>query len=290
VVVALSLLAAFAFAFGNVLQQKGTLEASAGEQDPRFLVEILHRPVWLAGGGMQMAGWVLQAAALDRGGLVVVQSLTSLSLVIALPLGARLTGQEISRRVWLGAGAVTVGIVVFLSAGSPQSGSSSPTAAAWWSAGMIGLGAVGILSALGRHRQGSPRALFFGSVAGVCFALQAAVTKVFVPLVGHGASTILTSWTTYALILSAVVGFVFQQSALKTAVLAPAIASSNAVTLFASIVFGITVFGEALSKGGGWLAPALVGLGLALVGIMLLAGARPPSPVRTRTTGSGAEP
>ena len=82
----------------------------------------------------------------------------------------------------------------------------------------------------------------------MCFALQAAVTKVFVPLVGYGLSSLLTSWTTYALIASALLGFVFQQSALKTGVLAPAMASSNAVTLFASIVFGTTVFGEALSR------------------------------------------
>ena len=101
------------------------MEAPAGEEDPRFLVQILRRPVWLAGAGMQLAGWVLQAAALDRGALVVVQALTSLSLVIALPLGAWITSQEISPRVWLGAGAMVAGIVLFLSVGVPQSGASS---------------------------------------------------------------------------------------------------------------------------------------------------------------------
>jgi hypothetical protein len=34
----LALLAAFAFGLGAVLQQKGTLESPAGENDPRFLV------------------------------------------------------------------------------------------------------------------------------------------------------------------------------------------------------------------------------------------------------------
>ena len=111
----------------------------------------------------------------------------------------------------------------------------------------------------------------------MCFALQAAVTKAFVPLIGSGLSSLLASWTTYALIASALLGFVLQQSALKTGVLAPAMASSNAVTLFASIVFGTVVFGEDLSQGGGRLAPAIVGLGLALVGIALLATADPPA-------------
>src|SRR5437764_14804126 len=70
--------------------------------------------------------------------------------------------------------------------------------------------------------------------------------------------------------------FVIQQSALRTDVLAPAMASSNAVTLFASVVFGLTVFGETLSDGHGRLAPAVIGLILALAGIGLLAGAKPP--------------
>jgi len=274
----LALLAAFAFALGNVLQQKGTLEAPATGDDPRFLVQILRRPVWLAGGGLQVTGWVLQAVALDTGSLIVVQALTTLSLVIALPLGARITHQEIGRRVWLGAAAMVAGIVLFLSVGSPQGGTSTPPASAWWSACLSALVLVAVLAGFGRRRAGATRALLFGSAAGVGFALQAAVTKVFVTVVGQGLSAILSSWTIYVLIASALVGFVLQQSALKTGVLAPAMASSNAVTLFGSVAFGVTVFGETLSQGGARLAPAIIGLVAALVGIVLLAGAKPPHP------------
>ncbi len=39
--------------------------------------------------------------------------------MIALPLGARITGQEINRRVRAGAAAIVAGIVLFLSVGSP---------------------------------------------------------------------------------------------------------------------------------------------------------------------------
>jgi drug/metabolite transporter (DMT)-like permease len=272
----LALLAAVAFALGNVLQQKGTLETPAGGDDPRFLVQILRRPVWLAGGGLQMCGWILQAVALDTGSLIVVQSLTTMSLVIALPLGARFTGQEISRRVWLGASAMVVGIVLFLSVGSPTGGTSTPPASAWWSAGITATVLTAVLGSAGRRRTGATGALLLGSAAGVAFALQASVTKVFVAVVGKGLEAVLTSWTIYVLIASALVGFVLQQSALKSGVLAPAMASSNAVTLFGSVAFGATVFGESLSSGGARLAPALISLGVALVGIILLAGAKPP--------------
>src|SRR5215469_1013798 len=99
----LAVLAAIAFAFGTVLQQKGTMSTRAGEMDPRFLIEILHEPVWLAGLIFQIVGWVLQAMALDRASLVAVQSLVSLSLVIALPLGCWLTNQHVGRREIAGA-------------------------------------------------------------------------------------------------------------------------------------------------------------------------------------------
>ncbi|MBF6557462.1 MAG: DMT family transporter [Acidimicrobiales bacterium] len=272
----LALLAAFAFALGNVLQQKGTLETPAAGDDPRFLVQILRRPVWLSGAACQGSGWVLQAFALDTGSLIVVQSLTTMSLVIALPLGRRITGQTVTPRVWTGAAAMVAGIVLFLSVGSPTGGTSTPPASAWWSAGLSAIAFVVVLGGLGRRRQGATKALLFGSAAGVAFALQSAVTKIFVTVVGQGLSEVLSSWTIYVLIASALVGFVLQQSALKTGVLAPAMASSNAVTLFGSVAFGASVFGESLSSGGARPTPAVIGLGVALVGIVLLAGAKPP--------------
>ena len=276
--IALALLAALSFAAGTVLQQRGTLQAPAGADDARFLVQILHEPIWLAGALCQMCGWILQAAALDRGPLVVVQALTTLSLVIALPLGARLTTQHITRADVVAACAVLAGIVVFLSAGAPSGGTSTPTAAEWWTAGLLAVVLVGGAGAYGRRRHGATRAALFGGAAGVGYALQAAVTKVFVDELGHGVGALLSSWTVYVLIVSAVVGFALQQSALKTGVLAPAMASSNASTLVFSTIFGIVVFDERLTRGSGAFALALAGLALAVVGVIRLAArAQPPA-------------
>ncbi len=232
----------------------GTFSSRRGRSKPRHratiptLAQILKRPVWLAGGALQVSGWVLQAAALDRGSLVVVQSLCAMSLVIALPVGARLTNQQIDRRVILGAVAMIAGIVLFLSVGQPQKGVAHPSAAAWWSACISAAVIVFLLARIGRRHDGALRALYFGAAAGVGFALQASVTKEFMSIFGGGLDAIVHSWTTYALVASAVVGFVLQQSALKTGVLAPAMASSNAVTLFGSVVFGVTIFEEKLSN------------------------------------------
>jgi drug/metabolite transporter (DMT)-like permease len=267
----LALLAAVCFAVGNVMQQKGTLETDSGEDDPRFLVQVLRRPVWLFGAAAQGSGWVLQAMALDRGPLALVQSLTTLSLVISLPLGVRYTHQHITRTVAVGALSVVVGVCLFIAEGSPSNGTSQPGAAAWWGACLVTLALVVTFVSIGRRHRGASRAAFFGAAAGFSFGLQGAVTKVFVTQVGSGIGALLTSWTIYVLIACAVVGFALQQSALKTGVLAPAISASNAVTLFMGVLLGITVFDEALQSGASSRVPAIIGLVVALWGVVLLA-------------------
>jgi drug/metabolite transporter (DMT)-like permease len=267
----LALLAALSFALGSVFQQRGTLQTSAKEGDSRFLLEILHKPVWLMGGLFQVSGWTLQAAALDRGSLVVVQSLCALSLVLALPLGVKFTGQQVGRRSIIGAGATFVGIVAFLGLGQPQGGISQPETSAWWACGLTIVAIMFLLSGLARRRRGAIAAALFATAAGIGFGFQAAVTKVFVDLIGNGLGVILTSWTTYALIISALAGFALQQSALKTSFLAPAMAASNAASLATSVFLGVILFEETISKGQGRLPPALFALALAIFGVILLA-------------------
>jgi drug/metabolite transporter (DMT)-like permease len=275
--VGLAILAAVLFAFGTVLQQKGTMATE--DDDARFLLHILHRPVWLAGATMQATGWVVQAMALDRASLVVVQSITALSLVLALPLGVALTSQRIGGRELSGAILTMLGIVFFISAGQPQGGTTHPSASTWWTACLVTGALVGILFAVGRHYTGAAKALTYGAAAGLGYGLQAAVTKTFVTELGGGAFGLLTSWSTYVLIVSAVSGFALQQSSLKTGVLAPAMASANSVTLFSSVILGMAVYGETLSKSGSsHSGAAVIGLLVAIVGIALLAGSDAPEP------------
>ena len=282
----MALLASICFAAGTVLQQAGSLQTPGGVGDPRFLIQILRRPVWLAGAALQGGGWILQAAALDRGSLVLVQSICTLSLVFALPLGMRITHQQVGRREVMGAAAVVAGIVMFVCVAQPSAGTANPGAAAWWTAGLLTTVAIGILMGLGWSGTGGRQALLFGLAAGCAFAFQAAVTKVFVGDLHHGLGPILSSWTTYALIISALLGFTLQQSALKTGVLAPAMASSNAMTLFASTLLGIIVFDETLAHGDGRLIPAALGLMVALFGVSTLAGEEQPAPDGRAADGS----
>ena len=304
-VAVLALLAATAFALGTVLQQRGTLAdtgatptGASGAGDLRFLLQLFARPVWLLGGAVTAVGAVLNALALHEGTLAGVQALTTLSLVIALPFGVLLTDQRITGIVWVGAGMLVAGIVLFVAAGSPQPGTNVPSAADWWSAGLVSLALVALLTRMAHGRRPAVQAVIFGMGAGVGFGLASALTKQFTDLFGHGLAAILAGWELWALLAAGIVGLLLGQSALRTGVLAPAMAATNAVTLLISVTLGATVFGEKLQRGGGHLAIVAAGLALVLLGVPLLARApaprpgerppdvgQPPSPARSPTPG-----
>ena len=265
------LLSAFAFGLGLTLQQRGTLQTAAPEGDPRFLREVLRKPVWLLGSVLLFCGWLAQATALRYGSLALVQSLQALSLVFALLLGRYLTCQQVGRRSFVGALATLLGIVTLVILGQPQGGVARPAAVAWWISGFLILVLITLLILLARSRRGSVPAALFGTAAGLAFAFQAAATKMLVTELGHGVIGIFVSWPLYVFIAAELGGFALQQSALKTGFLAPATAALNAATLAASAVMGVAVFEESLFRGSGRMLPAVVGLVIAIGGVVTLA-------------------
>jgi drug/metabolite transporter (DMT)-like permease len=266
----LALLSPLAFAFGTVLQQRGTLETAAREGDPRFFAQMLRKPVWLLGGFATVCAWALQAAALRFGSLAVVQALQALSLVFAIPMGIRLTRQRLTRRSGIAAGATLLGLVAFVLLGQPQGGTSHPGWVAWLAAGLATAVVTAGLSWPGFRYRGPAAAALLGTAAGVCFALQAALTKVLVDELGRGAEAILAGWPLYVFMLAAVLGFALQQASLKTGSLAPALAALEAATLAVSVLFAATVFDEEIARSVGRLLLAVAGLAVAMGGVVLL--------------------
>jgi hypothetical protein len=292
-VVVLALAAAAAFALGTVLQQKGTLDdarrpgARSDAEGVGFLVRLLRSPVWLLGAAVTAVGGVLQAVALHFGSLTGVQALSTSSLVMALPFGVWLTGQVITRAVWLGAVSVLTGILLFVVVGSPQGGDASATAAEWWTAGLATAGLVVVLAWAGRRRTGSRRAVAFGAGAGLGFGLATALTKTVTDQLVQGLGVVLGNWQVYALLAAGLVGLFLGQSSLRTGALASAMAATNSVMLLSSIWLGVTVFDERFQRGGGALIVVLAGLALMLAGVHRLAAAPLPRPADNVAPTSG---
>jgi hypothetical protein len=271
---ALALLAAALYGLGTVLEQRGALEATAGATDPRFYVQILRRPVWLAGIAVTASGGLVQVVALAHGSLVVVQPILMLSLVFALPFGIWLTDQRVGRREVVGAVVVVAALAVFLTVASPHGGVTSPSTGAW----VVGIGVVGAVAAAftvaSRGRRPGLSAALLGVAAGVCFGVAAALSKQFTTYATDGVGVVLGEWITYALVVSALAGGILQQAALKTGVLPPAMAAINVANLLSSIVIGLTVFQESLAHGHGTIAISLAAVAATVAGVITLVGNR----------------
>ena len=65
------------------------------------------------------------------------------------------------------------------------------------------------------------KAGLLGAAAGTTFALSSALAKLFTTYLGDGIGAVLAEWSTYALVVIAVVGLGFQQASLKVGVLPP---------------------------------------------------------------------
>ena len=88
----LALLAAVTFALAATLWQKAALSlTNVSVRHPKSFLVLLTRWIWLLGLAAQIVGILLQAAALDRGRVSIIQPLLVTTVIWALPLGYFLT-------------------------------------------------------------------------------------------------------------------------------------------------------------------------------------------------------
>ena len=257
-------------ALGIVLQQRGAMEAPPANTGG-FIGAILSKPVWLAGLGGQILGFVAEALALDKGELFLVQPIVSLQVVFALPLGIWITHQRVGRREWSGAAAVLIALGVFLSVSHPSSGRTTVPTSVWIVATVAVAGLVAVVALVGWHRRPAEKAALFGAAAGILFGFQAAAMKEFDTVVPGGISAMVTNWSSYALLFSALGGFYLMQTSLQAGALAPAIASTNAATPATTTALGRTMYLETPQRTAGGKVASLVAVAVLIIGLIWLA-------------------
>jgi drug/metabolite transporter (DMT)-like permease len=264
--IVLALVAALLFALGTVLQQRAGMEAPSEGASSGLLLRMAKRPVWLAGIAADGFGFVAQAAALGIGRLAVVQPLLIASVVFALPLGARFSGQRI-RRTDVGAAVLVVAaLAAFLLIAEPSGGSDDAPLSEWLVAGGACALACAVLVLFGRTGSPPRRAAMLGIATGILFALSAALTKVVVDELDDGILQMFTDWHLYALVAVGYASMTLNQLALNTGALAPAVATSMAFDPITSVILGVTLLNESLRT------TAIEGIGLAIALAAALAG------------------
>lgn len=251
-VVLLALCSAICMAVGIVVRQRATMDVPADQSvSTRMIVTLARRPIWWAGTGAAVAGYVFQALALVKGSLIVVQPLLVSALLFALPLSAKLAGRRVTRREWLWAGLLTIALALFVllaHPGPPDRAASLPVAALVFG----GCGVVIVVCVLiARRLEGSASAVLFAVAVGVLFGVVAVVTKIVMHLLNQrGALGLLATPAPYALIVLGVVATLLQQSAFHAGALQTSVPTMLVLEPVVAVCLGAAVLGEALDVNG----------------------------------------
>jgi drug/metabolite transporter (DMT)-like permease len=268
----LALGAALFIALGDVIQQRSANEVPDSDVGHlRLFLQLLRDRGWWLGSGVGAVGFVLQAAALGLGSVLLVQALLVTSLLFALPLSARAAHRRVTRWEWLWAVLLASSVVIIVTVGNPTAGQSRADAETWGLVAAVVIPVlVGCILAANRLR-GSVSAVLLAIVSGTLWGVFAVLTKGVVHLLGSGPLHLLTSPELYVWALLAVAGTAFQQSAFRAG---PITASLPAMTIAEPVVasvLGVVVLGETLRPGdAGWFV-LIVAIAVMVVATVALA-------------------
>ena len=270
----LAIISAMLFALAAALQQRGQFVLARKGKPVEGLGELFRLiavPAWLLGTLMLLTGYVTQGAALDRGKLVVVQPLLVTTIVWALPLGYLLTNQLVTKRQVLGALVVVVGLALFVLVGDPDAGVSKTSTLNLVIASASISGVVVVLLLLVRETA-SPtvRAAVLGVCAGLLFGLSASFDKPVIDDLHVSLAEAATSWTTWGLLGFGFIAFLIQQLSLAAGQLAPAMAAVSVANPCVSVLLGILLYEERLTRPTWHVVVAGIALLAALAGATII--------------------
>ncbi|WP_030348670.1 hypothetical protein [Streptomyces sp. NRRL S-1022] len=265
----LSLVSAVAYALAAVAQER---LAARGADTGTGLLRLLGTGAWWSAVGLNAAAALLHVIALKYGPLTVVQPLGALTLVAAVPLGARAAGRRVSTAEWRGTALTLLGLAALLitaSGPAPARVLSLPEALAV--AGTTAT-AIGLLTRPGA-RPGLRHATASGFASGVASALTQTVTVAATDRTGPALGT---EVIVVAVLVAgfAVGGLLLSQTAYRGGLGAPLAVVTLANPITAAVI-GLTLLGQGLQGGAAGVLLAMAGAGLAAWGVVLLTRAAP---------------
>ncbi|MEU7445514.1 DMT family transporter [Streptomyces diastaticus] len=269
VAVAVSLVSALAYAAAAVAQERLAARTAPGAS--RDLARLLRAGAWWGAVGLNTAGALLHVVALRFGPLTLVQPLGALTLVAAVPLGARYAGRRVARREWRGALLTLGGLALLMSAASGPAPEDSLTLTEALAVGATSLLLIGALGRPGRG-PGLRHATASGLASGIASALTQTVT-VALAAPGRPDPPLLPTVLLALLVAAfATAGLLLAQTAYRSGLGAPLAVVTLTNPLAASAV-GLTLLGERLHGGAAGVLPALAGALVAGRGVVALSRA-----------------
>lgn len=270
----LALLTAGSNATSNVL------ERIANRQEPPerafslgLMWDLVHRKSWLAGLGAMILSFLLQAAALSTGHLASVQPVVILELPLTLAGGALVFHSPLGRGGWLASILMTVGLAGLISSLQPGASTAKVTLLAWVVGLIATVGAILVMTALGRRSSGARRAALIGAATGIDFGLTAVLMKEVTDHFSGGITGVLTTWSAYAMVAAGVAGMFLMQNALQAGRLVAAQPGITLLDPFVAIAWGVFAFHEPVNHGY-FLATAVLSGLVMVAGVIVLSHSR----------------
>jgi drug/metabolite transporter (DMT)-like permease len=265
------IVASVLFNLGIALQAIEARRAPEEESLRASLIwDLLHRPRWVAGLGVEWFGVPLEILAFAWAPFVVVQPLLACGLLVLLAVAHRLLGERPSAGAMVGVGLVIVGIALIAWGAPGQQDTHRGPGAVIAVVGGLALASAVPFALRGRRLDNAMTAVL-GSACG--FAATNVAMKLMADDFGNDHFLQAGSW----LAVAAVVGFgatVTGMTALQRAPATTVIPISTAVQTFLPVALEPLFLRESFRDASLDGIPLLAGIGVMLVGIVALARTR----------------
>jgi drug/metabolite transporter (DMT)-like permease len=269
----LALLGAVFMSFGAQYQHRGVtkVESLSGGHSSEglglsHLLKLLARPSWVIGTVMLGLAIACQLSALFFAPLIVVQPLGAVALVITTLLNAQISGHKPTKRSLIAIGACVGGIFIFVTIAALFA-TEKPVSNGQLITILVLLVVVTLVFAglwiWMRKRMG---ALFYITAAGVIYGFVATLAKVVIERIKDNNFDWLTFACLAALIIGAIIGAYFVQSAYASGPPDLVVAGLTVIDPIVAIIIGLTVLQEVAG------APLWVYIAFAVVGAIAVWG------------------
>ena len=248
-VVAAALASAVFIAIGIVVRQRATMDVPEDQGVSTVMVTtLLRRPLWWAGTGSAIIGFVFQAIALAFGSLLLVAPLLVSALLFALPLSARLAQRTVTRVEWLWAVVLTLALAVFVALARAAPGDYDGSEKPAMIVAAVALACAVSVLPVAIRLSGWRRALVLATAVGMLFGVVSLLTKIIMNTVTEGhAARLLTSPVAYVLPVVGVVATLLQQSAFHAGSLRASVPAMLVLEPVVAVMLGQVVLGEHLA-------------------------------------------
>ena len=276
VAVPAAVVGAASFGLASAIQQRATKQVpTTGTLDPRLLLELVRRPVWVLGIGTVIVGLSLQLVALAFGPLVLVQPLLVTGVLFGAVFSALLAHRRVDHLVILGSLGAVAGLSAFLVLARPSGGATRLEQDGWAMLPLalaLGITVLVCLAAASRY-DGPVQVAALAAATGVLYGLTAGLMKVVTSQFRSGGpAEVFTHPVLYVVCAVGPMGFLLSQNTFQHGTLiAPALAIITIVDPLVGVAIGVSWLGEQVNSSPAVLAGELIAVLVIIGSVALLA-------------------